>query len=71
MKVKDFIDRLMTFPLDWDVALSHSPRGKMQDDIIVIDLWEDKALAYDQYTPVEAVTKESWHQITLYARPPK
>ena len=70
MKVKDFIDKLKQYPLDWDVMLSHAVRG-VDNPIMVIDLWEDKAQAYDQYTPVEAQTKESWHQITVYAKEPQ
>ena len=70
MKVQDFINKLQLYPLDWDVAISHSPQGP-GNDIIVIDLWEEKALAYESYTPIEAVTRESWHQITLYAKEPE
>lgn len=70
MKVSDFIKALQKYPLDWDVVLSHTERG--QDEfIMVIDLWENKALEYKEYTPAEAITKESWHQITLYAKPSK
>jgi len=70
MKVKDFIDKLKQFPLNWDVEISHAPRGP-EAVIMTIDLWEDKAQAYDSYTPVEAQTKESWHQITVYAKSPE
>ena len=72
MKVKDFIDRLMEFPLDWDVVLIPNSVYLPEDPgvILTIDLYGQEAFSYNE-SPPPLLADDGFKQIALKAVAPK
>ena len=72
MKVKDFIDRLMEFPLDWDVVLIPNLIYLPEDPgmIMTIDLYGQEAFSYNE-SPPPLSDNDGFKQIGLRAVAPK
>ena len=72
MKVKDFIDRLMEYPLDWDVVLIPNSVNLPSDPgmIMTIDLYGEKAFSYKE-SPPPLKDDDAFKQIALKAVAPR
>jgi len=73
MKVKDMIERLKKFPLDYDINILHTMHmpDQNRDIIMVIELWSDMAYGYDEYIPTDVYGKEGFHEIMIVANRPQ